>query len=183
MIKAILFDWFGTLGDAEDRKSLAAYIPKLQHKQLLVRPFEQVDIAEKDKEMIRTSLMEAKHFLYSDSDSVVSALVEKYSLAIISNIYDLSAQRIKESFPDFLSKFDVKAFSSEIGLAKPDPAIFNYVLGKLNDSRRVKIAPDEVLVVGDIPKVDYDPAKKLGMQARIIDRDKQGLVDVLGGVL
>jgi HAD superfamily hydrolase (TIGR01549 family) len=94
-------------------------------------------------------------------------------------MFDLSVQGVRKSFPDFLSKFDVLAFSSEIGLAKPNPAIFNYVLGKLNDSCGVKIAPSEVLVIGDLPKMDYDPAKKLGMQAKIIDRNKQKLQEVL----
>jgi HAD superfamily hydrolase (TIGR01549 family) len=179
MIKAIMFDWLGTLGDIKDRKSLTQYISKSQHEQLLVSPFEQVDIPKENKELVRSSLIEAKHFLYSDSDSIISALGKKYPLAVISNMYDLSVQGVRKSFPDFLSKFDVLAFSSEIGLAKPDPAIFNYVLGKLNDSCGVKIAPSEVLVIGDLPKVDYDPAKKLGMQAKIIDRNKQKLHDVL----
>lgn len=49
--------------------------------------------------------------------------------------------------------------SDEIGISKPNPKLYQLAL------RTLKLAPDEVMYVGDNPKNDIAPPKKLGMIA------------------
>jgi len=68
--------------------------------------------------------------------------------------------------------------SFEVGLAKPDPAIFDLVRAELD------CAPGEMVFVGDSKRCDFDGPQAFGMQARWLDRrGGQSLHDALAGVL
>jgi putative hydrolase of the HAD superfamily len=54
--------------------------------------------------------------------------------------------------------------SEEIGLSKPDPSVFEYVLQEL------KAAPSEVVMVGDSVEGDIKGAEEAGIEAVLIDR-------------
>lgn len=62
--------------------------------------------------------------------------------------------------------FDCYAWSFSVGSIKPSPAIYGYVLEQLD------CPPEKVLFVGDTPDADSDGPQQMGMQARLIDRDK-----------
>jgi len=101
-------------------------------------------------------------------------------------MYGITANRIRELFPDFLNMFDVVTLSAEIGLKKPNPEIFLRTLQMLNgycklNGNHQDILPEEVMMVGDKQDKDVDPAIALGMQAKLIDRNTQNLNDVLNG--
>lgn len=53
--------------------------------------------------------------------------------------------------------------SQEVGIEKPDPAIFEAAL------QRTAVAPQEAVHVGDSVRLDYLPAKALGMNAFLFD--------------
>jgi len=55
--------------------------------------------------------------------------------------------------------FDVTAFSSDVGFAKPDPRIFHRVL------RDLAVEPGEAVFVGDRPEDDVAGARAAGMKA------------------
>lgn len=57
---------------------------------------------------------------------------------------------------------DAMVLSYEVGLAKPDPAIFHLVCYKLG------LAPAEVLFVGDTPSADIEGPRAIGMPAMLI---------------
>lgn len=61
--------------------------------------------------------------------------------------------------------FDVRILSYEVGLAKPDPKMFSMCLKRLN------IKPEEAIFIGDSVMNDIVPAKKLGMNTILMDRD------------
>ena len=68
--------------------------------------------------------------------------------------------------------------SYAVGLAKPDPAIFQHVCDALS------CAPGEVVFVGDSKRCDVDGPRAFGMQARHLDRRAgQSLLDALESVL
>ena len=180
MIKAYFFDWMGTLGQVTGRLGVREKFGKEYHRKLLLNKFEDATIAEDCREEIHSMLQEAIHWLYPESQKTISELRPKYKLAIISNIYDITAQKVNELFPSFLQNFDVITFSSDIGLKKPNPKIFTYTLNKLNMICNENIQPNEVVMVGDKKDKDIDPAIALKMNAILINRDNGStLEDVL----
>ena len=180
MIKAYFFDWMGTLGEASGGFDIKEKFGRDYHRELLVKKLEDVDALEKDKIETASMLRDSTLWLYPESQKLISELKPNYKLAIISNIYGITEQKIRETFPSLLSNFDVITFSSEVGLRKPDPRIFTYTLNKLNMIYNENIQPNEVVMVGDKKDKDIDPPIELGMNAILINRDNGStLEDVL----
>ena len=112
------------------------------------------------------SMATAEAKLFDDVEETLTALKEReLSLGILSNV----------SFPgDFYDKlletlgiahfFDAKVWSTDIGVRKPSPQIFSYVLGELH------IAPAEGIHVGDAPNRDVRGAHEAGMRAVWVNR-------------
>jgi putative hydrolase of the HAD superfamily len=76
--------------------------------------------------------------------------------AIVSNMGDTVHKRMQREL-DWLSRFDVLVWSYHVGVAKPDPAIYRYVLEKLGTQ------PEETLFIDDRP-VNVEAANALGMK-------------------
>jgi putative hydrolase of the HAD superfamily len=53
--------------------------------------------------------------------------------------------------------------SSDVKIEKPDPRIFEIAL------ERMGVPPEETLYVGDYRWLDFEPARRLGMQALLVD--------------
>ena len=95
-------------------------------------------------------------------------------LAVCSNL----AAEYGPAVLGLLPGLDAYILSYEVGLAKPDPAIFQRVCDALG------CAPGEVVFVGDSKRCDVDGPRAFGMQARHLDRrGGQSLLDVLADVL
>lgn len=77
--------------------------------------------------------------------------------AILSNMGDTVHERLVREF-DWLSRFDVLAWSYLLGVAKPDEAIYRYVLGELG------VNPEEAFFLDD-KQPNVDAALALGMKA------------------
>ena len=76
--------------------------------------------------------------------------------AIVSNMGDAVLEHMKRKF-GWLSRFDVLVWSYQLRVAKPDPAIYRYVLEKL------ETRPEETLFIDDKP-VNVEAANALGMK-------------------
>jgi putative hydrolase of the HAD superfamily len=83
-------------------------------------------------------------------------------VGIISNWDETLAAKLSLFFP---VSFCNVVSSTELNIAKPDPALYRHVLDSL-DCR-----PEEVVYVGDSIKLDIIPASSVGMTAVLIDRD------------
>ncbi len=93
--------------------------------------------------------------------------------AILSNIpHDLLAEVRGFSW---LDEFEVKVWSCEIGIVKPDPAIYRACLGALN------CAPGRTLFFDDRPN-NVEAARDLGMEAHIFDSAEQARAIVRAGI-
>jgi FMN phosphatase YigB (HAD superfamily) len=83
------------------------------------------------------------------------------SIVIATNpIYPLRAilQRLEwAGLPSDPSAYAFVAHNDNMHFAKPDPAFYAEILG------RVKVEPDEAVMVGDSSRNDIDPAKTLGI--------------------
>lgn len=77
--------------------------------------------------------------------------------AILSNMGDSVLENIEREF-NWLSSFDALVWSYQLGVAKPDPAIYEHALKQLGT------AAEETLFIDDKP-VNVDAARALGMQA------------------
>ncbi len=182
MIKAIFFDWMGTLGNSDDmmvtKDNFLEFMNGELDESLLTKKFERIHLPKKEKERLSFQLKNSKHRLYSDSEKIIKDLKSKgYRLVLISNMYDISANRIQNLFPSFLKNFDLLLFSSEVGIMKPNKEIFKLALDKLN------LRPAEVIMIGNKEPEDIFPAVGMGMNARLINRNKEKLKDVLGDLI
>jgi len=173
MIKAYFFDWMCTLANASERKNVREFVKDDGHVSMLMNRFNDANIPEEHRALVFSLLNNAEHKLYPESRFVIDRLRPNYKLAVISNIYDISLQKIKEYFPDFLEKFDVLTWSCEVKMKKPNPQIFLYTCEK------VGVKPEEVIMIGDKSDKDVEPANKIGIQGRLVNRLCQTLEDVI----
>ena len=94
---------------------------------------------------------------FPDAAETLRTLISKgYQLGIIANQQPGTARRLEER--GLLHFFTVIAASAELGVAKPDPAIFLRALSMAN------CPPQEACMVGDRLDNDILPAGKLGMK-------------------
>ena len=99
-----------------------------------------------------------------EAQSVLGELQGRYKLALISNfdhpphVHQLLDELALRSF------FDAVVVSGDVGVKKPDPAIFVPALAQTG------LATDEVLFVGDSPEDDVAGARAAGLRPVLIRR-------------
>jgi HAD superfamily hydrolase (TIGR01549 family) len=104
--------------------------------------------------------------VFSDSKPFLEKMKKKYKLVLISNTSSEDGLRVLQKFG--LDKyFDYMIMSFDVGLAKPDPKMFELVLEKFS------VKPDEVVYIGDGFKNDFLGAKNVGFNVFLIDRVKK----------
>jgi putative hydrolase of the HAD superfamily len=91
--------------------------------------------------------------------------------AILSNMGDNVLANIEREF-DWLSQFDVLVWSYQLLMAKPDPAIYRYVLKQLGT------LSDETLFIDD-KAVNVDAANALGMTGLLFTTVEQLRADLI----
>ena len=94
--------------------------------------------------------------LYEDAPPTLEALRTRYRLGLITNGPSEIQQRKIERF-GLRNYLDVLIVSEEVGLAKPDPAIFALALEQLG------VGPAAALFVGDSPEHDLRGAAAAGI--------------------
>ena len=88
-----------------------------------------------------------------------------YKLAIVSNAegqVEADAKRF-----GLARYFDVIIDSHIVGVAKPDPRIFQIALERLG------VGPDEARFAGDIYSIDVEGARAAGIEARLVDQHRR----------
>lgn len=94
--------------------------------------------------------------LYPETPAVLEKLAQQYKLGIIANQVEGTQKRIDNW--GIGKYFDVVVASAEVGVAKPDSAIFKIALEKAG------CKPENAVMIGDRLDNDIIPAKKLGMK-------------------
>jgi putative hydrolase of the HAD superfamily len=101
---------------------------------------------------------------YPEVPGVLAALRERGArLAVVSN-WDVSLHDVLER-TRLRPLVDAVVISAELGVAKPDPAIFRAAL------ERVEAAASEALHVGDSLEADVEGARAAGVEAVLVARD------------
>ena len=103
------------------------------------------------------------HRLYDDAGRLLAAIGRRYPLAIITN-GARDSQREKLRAVGIEAAFDVVVISAEVGIAKPDPRIFDLALGDLG------VAARDAWFVGDSLRNDVGGAKAASLTAVWLNR-------------
>lgn len=112
-------------------------------------------------------------YLEADTLETLRALKERgMKLGVVSNTYQrgpvLEAQLAECGASPYI---DVAVFSSEMGLRKPHPALFQTPLAELG------VAPKEAVFVGDSVEADIHGAQAAGMRAVLTHQYRQESVE------
>jgi putative hydrolase of the HAD superfamily len=100
----------------------------------------------------------------------------KYKLFLLTNTDEIHIDRFEHKvgisfFSDFYQCFEKVYYSYEMGMRKPDSAIYSYILNKHD------LNPRKTLFVDD-KKVNTDAAEKLGMQVWNLQVGQEDVVDL-----
>lgn len=118
------------------------------------------DVREKviHKRYITKSECFLEQYMNSDIIPMLNSIKEKgYKVGLVSNCSSEEAIIFKES--KLYQYIDVPILSYEVGVAKPDAAIYEACMGQLG------IRPEECLYIGDGGSNELEGATKVGMKA------------------
>ncbi len=136
--------------DFSNLKDLAKYI----------KPDVQIYFASYEK-IVHEEVISAT--LYPETLQVLRELIKLHrKVGLISNL----ASPYKQPFINLglMEYFDVVLFSCDVGLAKPEPALYQKMCNELN------MDPSKILMVGDSVQNDVAGPKAIGMSAIHLDR-------------
>jgi putative hydrolase of the HAD superfamily len=158
--------WAEFTGCNPELKPLRAWAPRYRfeswHAALLAHKIDDLKLAEELAETFPI-LRRKKHVLYPDAITVLEQLVRKYSLGLLTNgAPDL--QRTKIEGAGLGRYFDEVLISGETGFGKPDPRVFEMLVGRLGSSVH------ETLMIGDRLATDVQGAQRAGIRAVWINR-------------
>jgi len=102
----------------------------------------------------------------------VRRLAPHYRLGLLSNFDDAQCGREVLADTGVAELFEAVIISAEVRLRKPDPRIFRRMLDML------KLAPQEVLFVGDAPRDDIWGASQAGIPAAWISNGATALPEI-----
>ncbi len=192
MIKAIIFDLWGTLfeSDATTRpfEEFAIRLGRTYRDPKFYTAFSEIFMAQHITDLEKVMLEFTKKigvdageeliselceifkkngtvrkYAFPETIAVLQELKKKYKIAILSNTTNISMKQMFEKFP--LNELaDEIILSYEVGIQKPDPRIYAIALEKLGVSK------DEVIMVGDSLRLDVESAEAFGIKGILIDR-------------
>ncbi len=89
----------------------------------------------------------------------------EFTTALLSNAWSNARQMLTDKY-QCMDAFDISVFSCEVGLAKPDPAIYTLILD------RVGVAPEQAIFVDD-NKDNIESAAAMGIHViRYVNTDQ-----------
>ena len=105
----------------------------------------------------------ASQRLFPETEVVLQALRHDYKLALLTNgAPDLQHEKV--SYFQLASYFEAIVVSGEVGVGKPQPAIFQTVL------KRLEVAPQDAIMVGDSLERDIEGAYQSGLKGIWVNR-------------
>jgi len=175
VIQAICFDAFGTLVEITDKRRpfralLRRNVQSITAEDVLTRPLNLREVAASvSHELGEGGLTELERDLQAECASVrlrpgIAAIWQSLRdsglrIGVCSNLALPYGPPLLSALPDTP---DAVILSYEVGLVKPDPAIFHLVCDRLS------FLPAEILFVGDTPSADIEGPRAIGMPAMLI---------------
>jgi 2-haloalkanoic acid dehalogenase type II len=207
MIKAILFDSWGTLVETgvfpspvkqvkyilRIREDFTNYITRFEQcfmtkkfgslKEAFEAVSKEFDIPVRDFVIEKLIGMWNKNMLlakpFPETEEVLQRLKKDHKLALVSNTDPFSIENVLDKY-QLRKYFEVIALSCETGVLKTDPKMFQHVLKKL------KVKKAEAIMVGDSMQSDIEGAEAAGIKAVLLDRrgkrEYQHKIETLDGI-
>jgi putative hydrolase of the HAD superfamily len=101
----------------------------------------------------------------------IRSIKPNYKTGTISDAWLDARQNVKEYINHEL--FDVMVFSSEVGIMKPEPEIYQHTLSQL------EISADESIFIDDRQK-NVEGAQRIGMHSILFTKSEQTIIEILG---
>lgn len=193
-IQAIIWDLGGVIARTEDptpRQKLASRLNTTPKELIRLFFFSQSALqatlgqitSRQHQEAVRSALgLSNEEFLpiwreFWAGDEVDKELVDfirnlrpRYKTALLSNAWD-NLREVLSKHWRIDDAFDEMVISSEVGIAKPDPRIYQLMLDKL------RLSPDQTVFIDDFPE-NIEAAQTLGMQAILFHSREQAIADL-----
>lgn len=188
MIKAVLFDVFGTLVEIKDRRRPYAHLLRLaEHAGRVPRPDDAAQIMSMNGDIWSIASWLGLSLTPTEQDEIASSLQRELAsvmlfLDVIPVLCDLRERGVQLGVCSNLAKpyaapvlsflpfeLDAYVWSFEVGAIKPDHRIYESACHSL------RLRPEEVLMVGDTYEADYLGPKRFGMHALHLTRDCENL--------
>jgi HAD superfamily hydrolase (TIGR01509 family) len=174
-VRAVCFDAFGTLVEITDKRRpfrtlLQGGVKSVTAEEILTRPLNLREVAASvPHELGKGGLLELEKDLQAECASIrlrpgIDAIWQflrdnGLRIGVCSN---LALPYGPPLLAALLDRPDAVILSYEVGLAKPDPAIFRLVCDQLG------CQPKDTLFVGDTPAADIEGPRAIGMPAMLI---------------
>lgn len=167
MIRGIIFDCFGVLyrgslthlselAAPEDRQAVydlshASDYGYISHDDYFRQLAQLVDKSPQEVE----DIIRERHIRNEDMVALVRELRREYKVALLSNV---GQGVMNELFSPAEQKelFDTVVLSSDVGMVKPHPEIYEYAV------RQLELLPEECVMIDDLP-VNIEGAERVGM--------------------
>ena len=107
---------------------------------------------------------------FDDVPAALAGLAGSYRLAVVTNGASC-LQREKLDYAGLADRFDVIVVSADVGVGKPDPAVFRHAL------QRLGAANGRAVMVGDSLARDVDGAEAAGLAAIWVNRARRARPD------
>lgn len=105
----------------------------------------------------------ARHEVFADVGEILNHLSGSYSMALVTN-GAACLQREKLAASGLSEYFEAVVVSADLGVAKPDPSVFEHALSSLG------LDPDDAVMVGDSLSKDVEGALAAGLGAVWVNR-------------
>jgi putative hydrolase of the HAD superfamily len=124
-----------------------------------------------------SQLLEQDAIMWMNLNPAMLAWIPKikqagFRLGILSNMGDGVLDYLRPRFP-WLEQFDHLTWSCELGVVKPDPAIYLHTVKKLN------VSPDRALFIDNLQK-NIIGAEAIGLHAALFENPEQLQNDLAG---
>lgn len=73
--------------------------------------------------------------------------------------------------------FDFQLYSDEVGMSKPNPALFALMLQQINTNRDIDL--NNIIHVGDNPQADVEGANAAGIKSLLINSNNQSILSLV----
>lgn len=195
-IRAVVFDWGGVLSPLDFLKrspqwearlglppgalDQALWGPEWKLLEVGAIPQEEYDahlmraLGLPDREAVQQFYREfyADDGLHPGVVAAIRNLRSRYRLALLTNAFPGHAESLRRRHGfDPRAEFDVYVNSAEVGLAKPDPAIYQLTLDRLG------VRPEQAIFIDDHVR-NADAAQMLGMHAIVCADVETALADL-----
>lgn len=104
------------------------------------------------------------------------------TLSLLSNTGFIKGAILKKILAELKMDqyFDFQLYSDEVGMSKPNPALFNLMLQHIKQINKGKdITLDSIIHIGDNPKADIEGANAAGIKSLLINSNNQSILSLI----